>query len=303
MFIAAIDIGGTKIKYGVVDDEGSISSQGSIQTHPKRGASDILMRIAEVITTMAKAYPLVGIGISATGQVDFHQGIISYATDLIPNWIGTNIRGYFEGKFNLPVVVENDVNCIAIAEHWQGSAIGEDSFICIALGTGIGGGIFDKGELYRGDNYGAGEFGHIKIVQNGRQCRCGDYGCYEAHASTDALISRAKVLAKLDNIDGETIFQRERNGDAPYKELVEEWIGFIADGLKNIVVSFNPKLIIIGGGVSAQGDYLLHRIEENLHQKLMPSFKKNLILKMTSAGNDSGLLGAAYLLLRNLEGK
>ncbi|MEM9244441.1 MAG: ROK family protein [Cyanobacteria bacterium P01_F01_bin.153] len=303
MFIAAIDIGGTKIKYGVVDGEGNIFSQGSIDTYPKKGALDILQRTAEVIAKLATAYPLVGIGISATGQVNFHQGIISYATDLIPNWIGTNVREYFEEEFNLPVVVENDVNCIAVAEHWQGSAIGENSFICIALGTGIGGGIFDKGELYRGENYGAGEFGHIKIVQNGRKCRCGDYGCYEAHASTDALVSKAKVLAAREHIDGITIFQYEKDGNALYKDLVEEWIGFVADGLKNIVVSFNPKLMIIGGGVSAQGDYLLHRIEENLHQKLMPSFKKNLTLKMASAGNDSGLLGASYLLLRTLEGK
>ena len=213
MWIAAIDIGGTKVKYGVVDDYGKIESKRSIDTHPKRGALDLLSRLEAVVTEIGQQYSLAGIAISATGQVNFYQGAISYATNLIPDWIGTNIKQYFEDRFKLPVIVENDVNCIAVAEHWKGSALGEDSFICIALGTGIGGGIFEKGELYRGPNYGAGEFGHMTIVQNGNQCRCGDYGCYEAHASTDALIRRVKDMTRLEAIAGETIFEYEKLGE------------------------------------------------------------------------------------------
>ena len=303
MLIAAIDIGGTKVKYGVVDDHGLITAKGSIDTYPERGASDLLFRIAAVITQLEKEFSVVGIAVSATGQVNFERGVISYATNLIPNWIGTDIRGYFEEEFRLPVVVENDVNCIAVAEHWKGSAVGEASFICVALGTGIGGGIFSKGELYRGENYAAGEFGHMKIVQNGNQCRCGDYGCYEAHASTDALVRRVREVTGKEGIDGEMIFEYEKQGDHVYQDLVEEWVGFVADGLKNIVGAFNPRLIIIGGGISAQGDYLLNKIEKNLHDKLMPSFTNALTLRMASAGNDAGLLGAAYLLIKTLEGR
>ena len=300
MVFGAVDIGGTKIKYGVVDDLGTLLFKGSMDTHPRRGSTDLLERIGEKLRKLKERYPLEGIAISTAGQVDFHKGTISYATDLIPGWIGTNIKSYYESTFGLPVVVENDVNCVAMAELWKGAATGRDSFICIALGTGIGGGIFFNGELFRGENFAAGEFGHLKIVDGGRECRCGDRGCYEAHASTDALVSMLQELTGVEKLDGKMIFDMEKKGISPYKEEVTGWIGYITDGLKNIAVSFNPSLIVIGGGVSAQGDYLLERIKTDLSRKIMPSFYEKLDLRMASSGNDAGMLGATYLLIKEI---
>lgn len=301
MIFAAVDIGGTKVKYGIVEDKGRIIFKDSMDTLPERGSTDLLKRIEERLMDLKRSHPFVGIAISTAGQVNFREGSISYATDLIPGWIGTNIRAYFEGSFSLPVVVENDVNCAAMGELWQGAAKGRNSFICLTLGTGIGGGIVLGGELFRGENYAAGEFGHIKISENGRRCRCGSTGCYEAHASTDALVSQLKEITGSGDLDGRLIFELEKKGVEPYKEEVERWIGYIADGITNISVSFNPSLIIVGGGISAQGDYLAGRIRDSLSKKIMPSFLAGMEIRMATSGNDAGMLGAAYLLMRKLE--
>lgn len=301
MIFGAVDIGGTKVKYGAVDSEGNILFKSSFDTLPKKGNIDLLKRIEDELKTLEKKYPIKGVAISTAGQVNFLEGSISYATDLIPGWIGTNIKEYFTKSFKLPVVVENDVNCVALGELWKGAAIGHKNFICIALGTGIGGGIYLEGDLFRGGNFAAGEFGHLKIIDGGRECRCGSRGCYEAYASTDALVKNLEERMQVDGLDGKKIFDLEKEGNFPYVEEVKKWIEYITDGLKNILVSFNPPLVVIGGGISAQEDYLLEKIKSSLSKKVMPSFYKKLDIKMASSGNDAGMLGAVYLLKKTMD--
>ncbi|GLI56619.1 N-acetylmannosamine kinase [Propionigenium maris DSM 9537] len=290
------DIGGTGVKYGVTDAHGKFLVRESFFTQPERGSNDLLGRMGERVDSCMKEYTLSGIGISATGQVDYSSGRISAATDLIKGWVGTNLKKYFEDKYDLPVIVENDVNCVALGEMWLGAGRDLDNFISIALGTGIGGGIILNRRLFRGSHYSAGEFGHMKIRTEGRLCRCGDRGCYEAHASTLALVSLVKEVTGERNITGEEIFQYEKAGVEPYKGIVSQWIRDIGDGLKNIVVSFNPEALIIGGGVSAQGEYLLDKIREDLKAKLQENFYENLDIMGAALKNDAGMLGALYLL-------
>lgn len=295
------DIGGTGVKYGVADSRGKFFMRDSFPTHPERGAQDLLERMKEKIDRCMDGYPLSGIGISATGQVDYSAGRISAATDLIKGWVGRNIKEYFKGMYNLPVVVENDVNCVALGEMWLGEGRDLDNFITIALGTGIGGGIILNRRLFRGSHYSAGEFGHMKIRSGGRECRCGDWGCYEAHASTLALVASVREATEGSEVTGEEIFQYERSGVEPYKGIVSQWVDDVGDGLKNIIVSFNPQGIIIGGGVSAQGEYLLDKIRKDLKGKLQNNFYESLDIRGAALKNDAGMLGALYLLKEELK--
>jgi len=293
---ALFDIGGTTIKYGVADTHGNFLFKKQIPTHPEKGSTLLLKRIKEEINKLEKIYKISGIGISATGQVNYSEGTISAATNLIPGWVGTNIKKYFLDEYNIPVEVENDVNSVALGEMWKGNGRGLTNFISIALGTGIGGGIILNKSLFRGAHYSAGEFGHLKIKSNGRKCKCGDYGCYEAHSSTLSLVSIVKDATGELTITGKDIFQLEKIGKEPYKRLVSEWISDVGDGLKNIIVSFDPEAIIIGGGISAQGDYLINKIRKDLKGKLQENFYKNLDIRIAALENDAGMLGVLYLI-------
>lgn len=293
---ALFDIGGTTIKYGIADTNGNFLFKEQIPTYPEKGSILLLKRIKEEIDKLKKMYKISGIGISATGQVNYREGTISAATNLIPGWVGTNIKKYFIDEYNIPVEVENDVNSVALGEMWKGNGRDLTNFISIALGTGIGGGIILNKTLFRGAHYSAGEFGHLKIKSNGRKCKCGDYGCYEAHSSTLSLVSIVKDVTGKRTITGKDIFRLEKIEKEPYKRLVSEWISDIGDGLKNIIVSFDPEAIIIGGGVSAQGDYLINKIKKDLKGKLQENFYKNLDIRTAALENDAGMLGVLYLI-------
>ncbi|MEG0237337.1 ROK family protein, partial [Cetobacterium sp.] len=166
MNIIAIDIGGTEIKYGLVSLRGEVIFSSSLLTEASKGVEQLLEKIFKIVEKL-KDEKTVGIGVSATGQIDGRIGKVVGGTNLIPGWIGTNLVEILERKYKVPAVLENDVNCAALGEMWMGAAKGKENFLCLTIGTGIGGGIVLKGELLRGESSVAAEFGHIQIVKNG----------------------------------------------------------------------------------------------------------------------------------------
>lgn len=299
MYYIGIDIGGTNIKYGLVTDQGEISNFNEIETEAKLGAKHIINKIYGIINFFIEDNKgfIKGIAISTAGQVDSEKGEIIFATDAIRDWTGVKLRELIESKFNYTCTVENDVNCAALGELWKGVAKDENSFLCLTIGTGIGGAIVINNKIFTGSAYSAGEFGHINLYPKGRKCACGSYGCYEAYASTSALVKSARETLLLDDnykINGRDIFYNANKGIEIYSKIVDSWCYDIALGLKTLVNIFNPNLIVIGGGVSLQGENLISRIKENLDQMLMLSLKKNLIIKTAKCGNTSGMLGAVY---------
>ena len=152
-------------------------------------------------------------------------------------------------------------------------------------------------DILRGDTCVAGEFGHIQIIKNGLECMCGKKGCYERYASATALVRMIREKTGL-KLNGKEIFARERAGETVFKEIVEEWIDYLTDGLSTITYIFNPSLIVIGGGVTKQGDYLLERVNKSLTSKIGVNYKKNLSIRFAELGNNAGMLGAVYLLLK-----
>ena len=298
MRVVGIDIGGTAVKYGLLTLDGVILETGEFPTEAGKGVENLFRNICGVIDRYLSE-DIIGIAVSGTGQIDGSIGKVIGGNPIIPGWIGTNLVEKLEEKYKLPAVLENDVNCAALGEKWLGAGKEADDFICLTIGTGIGGGIVLDGDIFRGDTCVAGEFGHIQIEKNGEQCLCGKKGCYERYASATALVKMVKEETGKE-LNGKEIFELEKSGDLTIKEIVDKWIDYFTDGLSTITYIFNPSLVVVGGGVTKQGDYLLNRILESLNSKLGENYKKNLKIKFAELGNNAGMLGAEYLLLKKM---
>ena len=285
MNILAIDIGGTMIKYGLVSSDGEILSTDKIETEAEKGLENILNKIDNIFKRYKKNNP-VGIAVSGTGQINGMIGKVIGGNPIIPNWIGTNLVKILEEKYNLPAVLENDVNCVALGEKWIGAGKDLSNFICLTIGTGIGGGIILNNQLFRGENFVAGEFGHILIKK----------GEFEQFASTTALIRLVKERTEK-TLNGKEIFDLEKKEIVEYQEVISEWIENLTDGLSSIIYCFNPANIILGGGVIGQGEPLINRIKNSLFKKIGSQFKEKLNIIQAKLGNNAGMIGASYLLL------
>ena len=285
MNILAIDIGGTMIKYGLVSSDGEILSTDKIETEAEKGLENILNKIDNIFKRYKENNP-VGIAVSGTGQINGIIGKVIGGNPIIPNWIGTNLVKILEKKYNLPAVLENDVNCVALGEKWIGAGKDLSNFICLTIGTGIGGGIILNNQLFRGENFVAGEFGHILIKK----------GEFEQFASTTALIRLVKERTGK-TLNGKEIFDLEKKEIVEYQEVISEWIENLTDGLSSIIYCFNPANIILGGGVIGQGEPLINRIKNSLFKKIGSQFKEKLNIIQAKLGNNAGMIGASYLLL------
>ena len=288
MNILAIDIGGTMIKYGLVSSDGEILSTDKIETEAEKGLENILNKIDNIFKRYKENNP-VGIAVSGTGQINGIIGKVIGGNPIIPNWIGTNLVKILEKKYNLPAVLENDVNCVALGEKWIGAGKDLSNFICLTIGTGIGGGIILNNQLFRGENFVAGEFGHILIKK----------GEFEQFASTTALIRLVKERTEK-TLNGKEIFDLEKKEIVEYQEVISEWIENLTDGLSSIVYCFNPANIILGGGVIGQGEALINRIKNSLFKKIGLQFKEKLNIIQAKLGNNAGMIGASYLLLEKI---
>ena len=288
MNILAIDIGGTMIKYGLVSSDGEILSTDKIETEAEKGLENILNKIDNIFKKYKENNPI-GVAVSGTGQINGMIGKVIGGNPIIPNWIGTNLVKILEEKYSLPAVLENDVNCVALGEKWIGAGKNLKNFICLTIGTGIGGGIILNNQLFRGENFVAGEFGHILIKK----------GEFEQFASTTALIRLVKERTEK-TLNGKEIFDLEKKEIVEYQEVISEWIENLTDGLSSIVYCFNPANIILGGGVIEQGEALINRVKNSLFKKIGLQFKEKLNIIQAKLGNNAGMIGASYLLLEKI---
>lgn len=292
MQLGVIDIGGTFIKYAVMDEEGAFLFHDSVPTDADCGANSLVAKIVGLCGRIMNDFEIGGIAISSAGQIDSRQGVVVFATDNLPGYTGTRLAELISDHTGLPVTVENDVNCTALGESWKGAARGIDNFLCVTIGTGIGGALFLNGQLYTGAGFSAGEIGHMVLHPHGRECTCGSRGCYEQYASSSAL-HRSAVETFGDEMTVKALFERVKSGDREAIGIFEVWIDNLTTGLQSLVHLFNPELIVIGGGISAQGEFLRQAINQSLEQKIMPNHQKWLQIKMAEHDNKSNLLGAA----------
>lgn len=296
MKILAIDIGGTAIKYGIVDETFEILSSFEIPTEAHLGGPHLMQTILGIVEEYADEVCCVGI--STAGQVNSQLGKIIFASENIPNYTGMEIAKTIQEHFNLPVCVENDVNSAATAEAKFGAGRNYKDFLCLTYGTGVGGALWINNQIYTGSYFSAGEFGHIVTHTGGKLCTCGNRGCYEMYASARAL-SHAVFDATGNELTGREIFAPENFNNAVIHSVIDNWIDEIIGGLTTLIFIFNPPLIVLGGGIMNE-EYIVSEIRRKLHEKNVHSFK-DVSIQKAEMKNQAGMLGAAYIAKQNYD--
>ena len=293
--ILSIDIGGTAVKLGLVDRQGVVHARAEASVCFDGYATPILTTvIREAQAFLAREQAQVeGVGVSATGQVDDRLGVVIGTNGKIPNYEGAQLKRDLEAALSVPVFALNDANAAALGECFAGRAKGMDNVLMITLGTGVGGGIVLGGKIFGGTRGIAGELGHFTLYQDGIPCPCGKRGCFESYAATTALVRRAGEATGEAALDGRTIFARAAAGDPIMRDALNGWIDDIAAGISGLVHIFNPQMVLIGGGVSAQEELLIAPLRQRVLSQVMPRFAEELRVEAATLSNDAGLIGAA----------
>ena len=312
MYYIGIDLGGTNIAAGIVNEEGKIVLKESVPTLREREYSEIIKDMAMLSLKLIKdaginINEVKSIGIGAPGTPDNENGILVYANNL--KFKNVPIRKEMQKYVDLPILIDNDANCAALAESVAGAAKGVKNSITITLGTGIGGGIVFEGKVYPGFNGAAAEVGHIVIESEGKLCTCGRRGCWEAYGSATALIEQSQKAAKenpdslmnklidgdLSRMSAKTSFEAARKGDETGKKVVDQYIKYVAEGLTDLINIFTPEILVIGGGVCKEGEFLLKPLREHIARDVYSKDVQQTQIKVAMMGNDAGIIGAAML--------
>ena len=311
-YYIGVDLGGTSIKAGIVDEACRILAQSDCPTALPRPAEavcdDLLKACAAILKQEGLGWTdITGIGIGCPGTVNPRSGIVEYSNNL--NWREFPMRDYLQSRTGRPVRMGNDANVAALGEVYAGSARGAQSAVILTLGTGVGSGVVLNAQIWSGHRYGAAEFGHMVIEQGGRLCTCGRRGCLEAYASATALIAFTKeaigrtpeslmgaIAAETGKIDGRTAFEAMRRGDAAAGEVVDAYIDYLACGVANIINILQPEIISLGGGISREGDALLIPLREKAYAQAFGGCDAGVTrIEACTLGNQAGMIGAAML--------
>ena len=310
-YYVGIDLGGTNIVAGVVDEDYNIIATAKTKTNCPRLAEEIaddMAKIAlEAIDKSGKSLQdIKWIGVGSPGTVNSKTGVIEYSNNL--GFKDFNIVKRIQKTIDKPIYIENDANAAAFGEFVAGSAKGAKDAVAITLGTGVGGGIVIDGKIYSGFNCAGAEIGHIVIEADGPQCTCGRKGCFEVFSSATGLIRMTKeemvkdktsVMWKMseeEGVTGRLAFDAMRKGDNCAKIVCDKYIKYLAIGLTNVINIFQPEILCIGGGVCNEGDALLLPVKEIVAKEVYTrNSKNNTKIVIASLGNDAGIIGAAFL--------
>lgn len=313
MYYLGVDLGGTMIKTGVVDEQFNIIGKSSAPTAMPRPANelvdDIAMAAKEAVANAGlNMDDIAAVGVGTPGSVNPVTGIVGFAGNLLLS--NYPMAEELEARLGKKVTLANDANAAAYGEVLAGSARGAKNAICITLGTGIGGGIIIDGKVYTGSNHAAGELGHMVIIKDGIECNCGRKGCWEKYASTSALVRMTKEAMEadknsamwekaggtLDAVNGLTSYAAMRDGDETATKLVDEYVSNIACGLINLINAFQPEIVCIGGAISKEGETLLAPLRELVSKESFTVIgEQQTRIVACTLGNDAGLIGAAML--------
>ena len=311
-YYVGIDLGGTNIVAGVVDENYNIVATAKTKTNCPRAEKDIADDMAKMALEAVKNANLTiddieWIGIGTPGIANSETGLIEYSNNLGFN--NTPMVKYIQETIDKPVFIENDANAAAYGEYVAGAAKGAKNAVCITLGTGVGAGVVIDGKIYSGSNFAGAEIGHTVIEVDGAECSCGRKGCFEAYSSATGLIRMTKeaiaenpdcIMAKMAEEKGKvtarTSFDAMRAGDSIAKAVVDKYIKYLAAGITNTINIFQPDILCIGGGVCNEGDPLLLPVKEIVKKEVYTrNSPKNAEIVIAKLGNDAGIIGAAFL--------
>ncbi len=315
-YILGIDIGGTNIKYIIINESGKEMDHFENKTEAFQGRKQILKNLLEGILYICnnnKNIKLYGIGVGSPGLISKEGKVITGAAKL-KGWNGTNIKKIIEKKINLQVFVDNDVTLVALGEAYFGAGKKYDKVLCIALGTGLGGGIIINKHIYRGKHGYAGEFGHIVVNPDGAECTCGKKGCLETYASTIGLKRMAKELLiknqkskifnyvkNINDVMPIHIFQAFKEKDPIAAEILNKMSYYLGYGISHLVNIFDPDIMILAGGISKAGKPLLNLIYKHLYDFTLPFYNNKINIQFSKFKDKSGVIGAASLIFEKME--
>lgn len=308
-----IDLGGTNIAAGVVDEDFRLLAKAGVPTRAGRSPDEI---VYDMIETAKEAAAKAGIpfteftslGVGMPSYVNPKTHLLVHSNNL--GWKNLPIYDYFEKYTDLPVYIENDANCAVLGETLAGAAGKCKNVIMLTLGTGVGGGIILDNKVYAGADLLGAELGHIKLVYDGVLCSCGQKGCLESYCSATALIRQAKEAAaeepgsllyqlcngQFDKINGEMIFQAKREGDRIANELTAQYTDYLAAGISTFITIFRPEMIILGGGIAEAGELLFDSLNEKIRENTFAAAETGVPLAVKARlGNHAGIIGAAFL--------
>lgn len=314
MYYVGVDLGGTNIAAGIVDENGKILVKDSVKTNAQRPADEIIKDMAQLVLKLLEGMGLKPedvecAGIATPGTADHDTGVVVYANNLpfLDYPLAAKLSEFTGIK---KVYIENDANAAAKGESVWGASKGCNNSIMITLGTGVGGGIVIDKKIYSGFNYAGAELGHIVIEVDGKPCSCGRKGCWEAYSSATGLINMTKekmledkqsLMWKLcggdiEKVNGRTSFDAMKQGDASAKAVVDLYIHYLAEGILNMINIFQPEVLVIGGGICNEGKYLTEPLEEYIEKfQYSRNCEKKTKIKVAQLGNDAGIVGAAML--------
>lgn len=308
-YFVGLDVGGSSMKGGVVDDVGRPLSAVSLPTEAARGQELGLERMCETIRAAVKAAGLemntvASIGVATPGLMDIPAGVILDPPNLRP-WRNVPVRQHIADKFGLPTAFQNDANAAALGEFWAGAGRSVSSMVLFTLGTGVGGGIVLDGKVLEGRHSHGGEVGHIVIeTSNPRRCGCGRLGCLEAYASATAVVGRTREALAGDGgrselhrlaeeLSARAVFTAAARGDELAARLVEETAFYLAIGATNLMHIIDPDMVVFAGGMIAAGPAFLERIREHICARAFPVPAERTQVRYAELGGDAGFIGAA----------
>lgn len=288
----AVDIGGTKTAIARILENGVIEAQEEIATKPQDGGERLLARIAQRLTEMGRQHNIVGVGVGSAGQIG-RQGEVLSATDTFAHWRGIHISRRLTALTGWPVKVVNDVQAMGLGEQAYGAGKDVKNFICLALGTGVGGAIVADGQLLRGHLGAAGEMGHMILVPQGRLCPCGNRGCLEAYLSGTALETLYYEKTGMKQT-ARQIFATTQHPQSPAAQLVEQYQQHLSIALTSLIHLFNPQKVILGGGVARSLTTYLSSLQQTVRSQLH-LVNRGVVIEQSALGGQAMLLGAARL--------
>lgn len=282
-----IDIGGTSIKYGMVREDGTFLTTGEMPTEAMQyGGPGIMEKAKKIVEAYKAEYQPEGICVSTAGMVDCEQGKITYAAPLIPDYTGTEIKKTLEELYEIPCEVENDVNCAGLAEHFAGASRGSRISVCLTIGTGIGGAIIIDGKVFHGFSGSGCEVGYMHLPG----------GEFQDLGASSVLVKKTAEYKNMDpaEINGKYVFEQAKQGDEDCIRAIREMCEVLGMGIANICYVVNPEVVVLGGGIMAQKEYLKDMLRESLDKYLLPSVAQHTRLEFAQNQNQAGMLGAYY---------
>lgn len=313
--LIGIDLGGTTVKFAILNLDGEIQTKWSIVTDISEEGSRIVPSIVESINHHLEMYELnaedfIGIGMGSPGTVNRKEGTVMGAFNL--NWKTLQlVKREIEEGTGIPFFLDNDANVAALGEQWVGAGHNEPNVVFITLGTGVGGGIIVDGQLVHGAIDSAGEIGHMTIESDGYECTCGKVGCLETVASATGVSRLARDMAeefagesdlkfRIDDgelIDAKAVFDSAKSGDLFANQVVDKVCNYLGLACGNIANLLNPSTIVIGGGVSKAGEFLAEKVRKEFSQFAFPTIRQTTNIRIAELGNDAGVIGASSLVL------